>query len=329
MRKSMLVSALVATSVAAIAVPAAHGDNVTVAVDNPGGSRTLYVEDLLGAPLTTLDFGSTRAQPFRVRVVDSTMDRAGFTVSAAMTNLYLDTPGGLDFTDAIASSNIAISHPANPLNLLDPEVLLAPVFDAVSTVTDPLLCATLSLPVVDGACSISMADIQGVLQSVALPVNLSDLTALPLIPQGSEVGAFDEPAYEGLAANAPQPPGAPPATSRQMLKGNVSATTDTMATVDAALAGALAAQDLTDMIDTGTMTAALRDALGVAYDTLTATQIQGILDATVATVQALVPADLLAQSGTYLSLPLLSVTVPADATAGVFRGTLVVTGLQP
>ena len=39
--------------------------------------------------------------------------------------------------------------------------------------------------------------------------------------------------------------------------------------------------------------------------------------------------DLLFQTGTYTSYPMLRVTVPEDQANGTYRGTLVVTGIQP
>lgn len=327
MRKSII--AILALGLV-VSTSAARGDNVDIAVDNPGGSRTLYVEDLTGQALTDLDFGATRAQPFRVRVVDSTMDRTGFTVSSSMTNLYLDDgAGGLDFGTKIDSANVSISHPANPLNALSIAGRLQPTFDAVSTIADPVICGVLSLPVVGGQCTISVNDLQGKLQTVPLTVDLNDLTNLPLLPQGSDAGAFTNPTYEGLAALAPQPPSPPAATARQMLKGTSVNTAAVLSALDAALATVLGAQALGDMVDTGTVTAALRDATGLVWDALSPAQVTTVLGATVATAQSLVAAEVLGQTGTYLSLPLLSVDVPVDAMRGTYRGTLVVTGLQP
>ena len=40
-------------------------------------------------------------------------------------------------------------------------------------------------------------------------------------------------------------------------------------------------------------------------------------------------ADLLYQTGTYTSYPMLRVTVPEEQANGTYRGTLVVTGIQP
>src|SRR5688572_27915507 len=119
LKPTALALGLVAVLVAA-AVPAS-ADNVLVAVDNPGGSRAFYVEDLAGSPLTTLDFGTDRSMPFRVRVVDDVMDREPINISATMTNLYIDDEGTIDYAKKIESINLDISNATNPLNVLDVE----------------------------------------------------------------------------------------------------------------------------------------------------------------------------------------------------------------
>ena len=319
---------LVVVAVLGAAAGPAIADNVTIAVDNPGGSRTLYVEDLAGQPLTTMDFGATRSQPFRVRVVDSTMDRTDFTVSATMTNLYYDTGSGLDFTDQIDSWNIALSQPANPLNALSVAARVLPVFNTVSTVGDVVICGLLSLPLLGGNCTVSLSNLTGKVQSVPLTVDLANLANLPLLPQGNQTGAFTNPAYAGVAAAAPVPPGAPTATSYRLIRGTAVSNATVLGALDTALASVLSPLPLASRVDTAVITSALRSTLGVVWDLLSAAQITTVLGGTVATVQSLLSADVLGQTGTYLSLPVLDVTVPLTATAGTYQGSLVVTGLQ-
>lgn len=325
-----LAAALVGCLAVVAALPAAAQVDVDVSVDNPGGTRALYVEDLVGQPLTALDFGVSRTQPFRVRVVDSTMDRTGFTVSATMTNLYLDTDDGLDLDGTpIDSVNLEIVNPTAALNVLDVSALVQPVFDTVSTISDTVICTTLGLTVVLGSCTVSLSDLEGKLQTLPLTVDLGALAGLPLLPQVAEEGEFTNPDYAGVAALAPQPPSPPDPTSRRMIQGTPVSSAAVLTALQTVLNSVLASQALGDKIDTGTVTSALRSTLGVAYDLLTTTQVNTILSSTVATVEALLPSDIRAQTGTYLSFPTLQVTVPDTAAAGSYKGTLVVTGLQP
>lgn len=320
-------AALVAATalVASVSAPA-HGADVTVALNNPGGSRTLYVEDLLGQPLTTLDFGTTRSQPFRVRVVDATMDRSGFQVLTTMSSLYLVSGASYDWATAVPSSDIAVSYPPNPLNLISPSALVAPVYDLTETVTGAL-CTTITG--LGGNCSIVMNSVAGLRQTVSLAVNLADLTSLPLIPQQGETGAFTSPDYAGIAANDPAKPGSFTPTNRKVISGAVNTAASTLTAMTTALQALVAGQPATSLVDTATLTSALRTALtGPVYDLLTPTQVQTILDALNVAVHNLTSLDVLGQSGTYLSYPKLDVTLPASQTAGSYKGTLVVTAVQ-
>ncbi len=315
--------------VAALAAPAL-GDNVTVGVANPGGTRTLYVENLAGQPLTQLDFGTTRAQPFRVRVVDSTMDRSGFSVSATMTNMHVDTGSSLDWAKKIDSANLSVSSATNPLNVVGVTASVQPLVDTLSTVTDATICSTLGLvmTLLDGvnACRINLTGLAGNLQSaVPVTVTLSDLSNLPLLPQSPEVGAFTSPDYAGLTANDPNKPATFTPTPRRMITGSVVSTSAVLT----ALEGALDTNPRSDLVPDSTITTGLRNTVGTAWDLLTTTQVTTVLDGTVASVQDLLPDQVKAQTGTYMSFPVLNVNVPAGAPKGNYKGTLVVTGLQP
>lgn len=319
--------AAVALAAAAFA-PAGAQVDVDVAVDNPGGSRSLFVEDLAGQSLSELDFGNARSLPFRVRVVDSTMDRTGFSVSAGMTNLYFEDGGSLDFGDSIASENVAVDNALDPLNVLDPGTLVEPVFDTVSTIADDTICTLLGLPLVGGVCTIEAFDVTGLLQTVELPVDLSDLSGLPLLPQSVSPGAFTDPSFEGVGADDPDAAGAPAATTRRLVSGSPVSDATVLANVESELDTLLSTLGIEEQIDRDVLIAALREVVGVAWDTLDSTQVQTVIDSTVATLQALTGTNLLAQTGTYMSFPQLELTVPDDASAGTYRGTLVVTGLE-
>ncbi len=322
--------AVAGTAVAASLVTAASfsasADNVAVSVNNPGGSRTLYVESMLGQPMTSLDFGASRSQPFRVRVVDSSMDRAGFTVSATMTNLYRADGSTLDFDTMIPSANLSLGYATSPISIKDVSALVQPVFDLTATIDGPL-CDTLKA--LGASCVIDLQDVTGKLQTVKLPVDPSDLPSLPLVPQVGDSGSFDNPAYSGVAATAPKPADAPGATSKRLVQGTAVDTAAVLDKIGTAVTLATSSMKLEDKVDTATVTALLRDALTAeVFDTLSDAQVQELLSGLKATLNALAPADVLGQSGTYLSFPKLNISVPTGSAKGEYKGTLVVTGLQ-
>jgi hypothetical protein len=317
----LAVLAMVGSSVPALA------DNVEVAVSNPGGTRALYVEDLAGSPLTSLNFGTSRSMPFRVRVVDDSMDRTGFSVSATMTKLYIDNAGTIDYTKKIDSANLDISSSPVPLGVLDVEATVQPLVNTVSTITDPIICGLLGsvMSLVSGvnACRPSVSGITGVAQTLPVTVDLADLTNLPLLPQQAETGAFTDPDYGGLGALDPAKPSSFTATSRRMLAGSPVG----LAPVLTALQGAIDTSPRTDLVTNTAIVNGLAGSLPL-WHLLSAAQITTVLNSTVATVQSLLPGQITSQAGTYMSFPVLNVTVPQGSSSGDYKGTLIVTALQ-
>jgi len=316
---------LVLPLVVAAAVPARADTAVDVIVGN-GGPRTLYVEDLAGNELTTLDFGALRTLPFRVRVVDDAFDRDDFTVLASMTNLYRDDSGDLVFDDRIASSDLELVNPRNPLDITGVSSQVQPVLDTVTTIANPVTCGLLSLPVLGGSCTIDLDDLTGKLQTLDAVVNLADTSNLPLVPQFAEQGAFTNPEWIGDTLPA-KPSGAPAATQRRLLAGEAIDAGDVLTDLQTDLDDLVAGADLDDLIDTSVFLSAIQDELDMV---LTGPLITAILGATTTvTAETLDAAHILYQSGQYSSYPMLRVDVPDDATNGTYRGTLVVTGIQP
>lgn len=306
---------------------------VTVSATAPGGSRTVFVENLVGAPLQSLDFGSSRAQPFRVRVVDATMSRSNFSVSASMTSLYPEIGSAVDLDGPalpITSANLGIDYPTNPLGVNSVAAVVEPVLDLVATVTG----ATCTLLTTLGrSCLVNMNDVDALQQQLALPVDLNALSNLPLLPQTGQAGTFTNPAYAGVAAAAPRPSTAPAATQLEVLSGSAVANI-ALGPLDTVLQTLVATTPAVNLVDEEVLRGALRTALGTnlastaIFDTLSATDIQVILATVTATANALLAGDLLAQSGTYLSFPVLELAVPTSAAPGTYKGTLVVTALQ-
>lgn len=313
------------TAAALVATPAVAQTSVDVTLDNGmSGTRVLFVEDVAGNPLTSLNFRSARSLPFRVRVEDTTMSRDGFSVNATMTNLYRDDGGTLDYASKMASENVAISNPLNSLGIVDVSAQVRPLVDTVTTIADPVVCLALALGT--SPCQLSLTGLVGEVQAVTSVVDLGDLSNLPLLPQAAETGAFTNPDYQGAAAGDPGKPGTFTPTSKRMLAGAPVATpavlTALKATLDTIVAGLPSEQVVTD----DTLIAGAVGLLGA----LTADQVTAILNSpTVVTVQNLVADHVLSQTGKYSSNPMLDVTIPQGAPAGSFKGTLVVTAIQP
>lgn len=318
------VAALAAIVVATTAP--AGADEVTVSITNPGGSRTLYVENVLGQPLTSLDFGTGRSQPFRVRVVDSTMDRSGFQVLTTMSNLYKVSGPSYDWAATIASSDVSVAYPPNPLNLLNPGAVVVPVYDMTETLTGAL-CTTVQT--LGGSCSIVMSGVEGLRQTVDLAVDLADLSSLPLIPQTGETGAFASSDYAGIGADDPNKPGSFTPTNRRVISGVVSTASTTLTSVSAALQALVTGQPASSLVDGDVLAGALRSALtGPVYDALLPSEVDAIIAGLQHVVRAVTAADIVGQSGTYLSYPKLDVNVPTATSPGSYQGTLVVTAVQ-
>jgi len=315
----------VATAAATMPAPAS-ADQVIVALNNPGGSRTLYVEDLLGQPLTTLDFGTTRSQAFRVRVVDSTMDRSGFQVLTSLSNLYLVSGASYDWQTTLPASDVAVNYPPNPLNLINPQAVVAPVYDMTETVSGAL-CTTITT--LGSQCNVVITGVDGLRQTVGLATNLANLTNLPLIPQQGETGAYTSPDYEGIAASDPNKPASFTPTNRKVISGAVNNAATTLTAVTTGLQSLIAGQPASSLVDPTTLESDLRNALGgTVYDALTPAQVQAIIAALNTAAESVTASGILGQSGTYLSYPKLDATVPAGQTPGSYKGTLVVTAVQ-
>jgi hypothetical protein len=332
-RRLLTVLAIVAAlSVGMATVGSAAEYQVTVS--SPPGSRTIYVEDLLGQPLTALDFGNARSMPFRVRVVDADMSRSDFDVESSLSNLYLEDGGSYSWSDKISSSDLSLGFGSSPLNLADPTALVAPIFDLVIPGATCTLLQTL------GASGCSLTNITGVLQTVELPLDLGDLTNLPLLPQVGDAGAYTQPNFAGVAAGDPTASGAPAETLRTVLSGtSVSSLplvgpvlSDLQSTLLGVISPGGANVPATGVIDTGVLTGALQSLLGPAFDLLGSLglpSLNTLLGQLTWTLDNLSAGDILRQSGTYTAYPVLNVNVPSTATGGTYKGTMVLTFIQP
>lgn len=314
-----------ALAVGATAV-SAQAQTIPVGVTQSGGTRTITVEDLTGAPLSSLELGTSRSLPFRVHVVDTTYDRKAFTTEATMTNLYKSTGASTyDYGTQIASAKISLARLTAPVDALSISSVLKPAFTVVATITDPLLCATASLPVVGGVCTTNLSSqLDGVQQTVSSTVDLSQLTKLPLIPQAPAPGPFTTPSFQGIGAGdtagIAAANGAIP-TPHQVV-GGVLGTSDYLAAAKTALTTLVAGAPAANVIAGGenTLLAALTNTINVP----------SILPSQVTFVASLVDptaANVLSQTGTYYSYPVLNVDT-TGAAQGAYRGTLVLTTIE-
>lgn len=319
MRKSLMAGLGALALGAAVALPAAAQTSVPVTLDNPAGTRAVYVEDMVGSSLQSLDFHTNRSMPFRVRVVDNQYGATPFSVNATMTNLYLD---GGTFSDKIASSKVSLGTQLNPVAASGVSAVVQPVYNLASTV-DSTICIALGLLPLGStsSCTLNATGVVGTVQSLPL-TPLANLSNLPLIPQPNETGAFTNAEYGAGTAGAGDPAasGAPAPTPRKVAQGGLDTT---------------AIANLTSLVDTSPATDAVAStgiiaAFNSAYpalSTLLPSQLNTIVTNTVATAENLTLADVLNLTGTYISLPTLNVDT-AGAPTGSFHGTLVVTAVQ-
>ena len=322
-----LAAGVAAVAVAAVGLPANAQTDVDVTLSVPDGTRVVHVEDMSGAPLTSLDFGETdRSLPFRVRVEDTAMEIDGFNVYASMTHLYTAGERG------ITSANVSLGSQTNPLNVLEVTSTVQPLVNTTTILTDSLICNVLEgvstlLPAED--CTLQTTGVTGkIVEDLVNTINLADLDNLPLVPTGPEELAFTYADFGvGTAAddaNDTDDDGQP-TTLRRVIGANP---TDAVlfSELDDALDD-LAATSLTSVVDTNDVLAALQAQYPLVWGLLSQAQITELLTATTAQVQDLSLTRILAQTGQYISLPTLDVDT-TDAPAGEYVGTLVITGIQ-
>lgn len=322
-RVGVAVAALLALSVAG----AASAADVTVSLTNATGSRTVYVENVTGSQLTSIDFGRSRSKPFRVRVVDSNMARTGFTVQASMGNLYRVAGDSYAWDEKIASQNLSLSYPGAALNVLDPAVVVAPVFDGTLSIT--AVCGVLGiLPAACPASDIALDDLPGMVRDVTLPVDLNDLSKLPLVPQSGTPGPFTNPHYSGIGAGDTSPGTSTP-TALNVLSGNTTNLSSLLSITQSRLQNQIDGMTQTQLVPQDTLVVAIKDGVKAALGAvLTDEAAVSLVDDVTLALESLTGANITGISGTYLSYPILDVIVPAQATGGDYRGTLIVSSIQ-
>ena len=334
MRKFRKIAAGVAALTAsAVGFPATAQTDVPVSLETIAGSRTIVVEDMLGNPLTELDFGRDRELPFRVRVQDTSFAPTQFQVNASLTNLYLEGPSGLSWSTKVPSANVKLEPQVNPINASGVVATVQPVVNLVTDLVGPTLsplCALISGDVpITGGCRIELTNVAADVIDVTVP--LTSLAALPLVPQAPATGFFTDAEYaagvglnDQLAGDGPD--GRLPGTQHQLVAGQAVSASAVVASVTAAVD----ALPIDQVISDEAILDALNDATGIV-GVLTnplLPSVDAIVGATVATVNDVTGGMISNLTGQYVSLPKLSVTVPGGLPTGTYQGTLVVTGLQ-
>ena len=311
---------------AAFLVPvAAFADTSTVPVTTvvgAVGTRTLAVTDPTGAAIGSggLALGGGHGGALLVNVSDLNYQHVGYQVSATMSDLYPWTGSAYDFSGTpIPSSAVSVGYPGGLLDLVNVKSLVAPVVNLTGSVTvGGLLVPTAIDQTIDGATQ----SVQTLANTVTQSTLASALSQLPVTLQTGETGAFDS------AAALPGEPTAHPSPTSKVLMSGAAQPPLTAALVSAlntAYSGKTAAQLVAaGLLDQNAVIAAVAQQLGITPDLLSAADVTTIMSTLTGTISGLA-GSVLGQSGSYNTLPTLSINVPSSAPAGIYRGQLVVT----
>lgn len=368
----VLAGAVVAVGAPALAVtatcsgtPATCVAGVPVSLVGLGGTRQFSVQDIAGNDLTALNLGTGGLQPFRTHVADTGFTGMGqsFSVSATMTNLYLQQGAGHDFAVKVPSSELSIGFGSNPLagsgiSLADlPKLSVSGAFSScldldsvlkaalglnvLGAVLDPsnvnltTLCSLLGLT---GGTVSTTAD--GALQTLQ-PV-ISSLADLPVPLSGAVGGTFSAPSFASgtVGFDDPGKTATAPTSVPLMAGGPVTLTNGLKSALTTALSNALSGLPLVNATDSGTQTTvaalvaslsgsadALTSTLGAVLSGLTLTNQLTVLNTLVATVVPPALTDIASIDGLYDGFPVLHAT-PTTPVPGTYDGTMTVTFVQ-
>ncbi len=253
--RRLAVLATTASCLAAAAVPAlaqSASEDVKVSYVVADGTRQFSVTELNGTTaLQDFTFDSALQKPFRTIVKDTNrlLSSEGYHVNAQMTNLYLKTATGHDYTAMIPSKNLSLTYGANPLAGTSslpvvPRVSLAgtigtcadtnvagalgitaltnplgSLLDPAFAVLSPLLQTVCTeLGALSSAARTVDATVDGALKTVTAPLALPDL---PFALTGaSQAGAFTNPSFQGAIATLDgAKSGAAAATTKRIMTG--------------------------------------------------------------------------------------------------------------
>ena len=301
---------------------AVQGSTITVGATVINGTRTLNVKDVAGGAVSSLALGAGHGGALLVNVSDINYAHVGYQVTATMSNLYPYSNGNYQFNQApIPSSAVSLSFPGGLLDVANLSTLVTPLIH----LTDSALPFTALTPL--------NATVSGTTTSVATlatTVTQSTITALgnelPVRVATGGGGAFTNPAGVTGQSGTFNP------TAVGVLDGTAQSLSELLNDLTSALNNAkTTAQDFVTagLLDQNSVLAAAAAQLGLTTDQLTGAQITQIMNAA-ATVSSLQPLagltdEVLGQTGSYNTVPQLSLQVPSQQPAGNYQGELTLT----
>ena len=339
MRKSTRRLAMAGTAVAVIgasALPAFATGPVPVPVtaNTSVGQRTLALADGSGGVLDgTHGIALTpgKATSVVASVTDANYSTSGFQVTSTMSNLYqTNTDGSYNYTAPhLPSSAVSLSRSPVPLSLQAIGANVAPVFSLAGNLTSAIPAASLiGLTPLKPLTSVSTT-VTGNLQNLVVVAGSTvdaTLAGLPLTIAGGTAGAYTNP----LALGTADPATGSTATTIPLISSTKSTTAPgaLLSQLTTQLGTLTKASQLTSgatpVINTDDVVASLTSQLGLPTSVITA-NLPAILGALVPTLTSLDPTGVTSLVGTYSGSNRLTVTPPADAVAGTFKGLLTVT----
>jgi hypothetical protein len=252
-RLSLLLAAGTALAVAAplLTTPAiADPALVGVSFTTTDGTRQFKVTKVDGTTaLSSFSFGSDMTQPFRTTVADTNrmVNSSGYQVNATMTNLYLKTANGYDYTTFIPASAMSLQYGSNPLAgsatlPVKPKVLLSGAAGALGTCADSSVASLLGLlapltglldpllallsPTLKSICT-QLFNVAGTPINTVLPLVDQVLSGVPLglgelpfaLSGAQQGGTFNNPSFQGPIASLDPAKNATAATSKRIMGG--------------------------------------------------------------------------------------------------------------
>lgn len=315
----------------------ALAQSITVEAQVVGGTRTHALKTLSGNDLTAVTFGSTGSFPFLSDVTDVQYDRAGYQVTATLSDLYAWDGAEFECGTKLDASAVSLGWVVDPTSVTDVAALPSTAWD----LTGELDGALVTLLGATGT-TVSVTDLAGQEVDQALEGVFDGLEdSLPVQVDTGTGGAFTQPAPHSTCEPTP----ADPATVHSIQEGSPSdltalfdwVTDEVTSAADLDTSGDITGTELVDsgLVDDADLADAVRQALAdigvdlglldslLSSGTLAMEDIYELLTATLDPITSL-----LGQTGTYVATPELSLSVPGGVPGGTYRGTMTVTLLD-
>lgn len=364
-RITVATTAVALAALAGPALAAAPTPTINVGLSGTVPTRTFAVKNMAGSDLTDINLGKGGTMPFQTLVNDSdvTGTYGGFDVQATMSNLYLKTGSGHDFSKKIASSDASLLFPLGPLSASGVTYTVVPKINvtvagtcsdsnvqtvlgitgivfSLLPVSTQNLCnalsgATAATAVVDGVSTVTNLTAAQLDALSGLPLTLTsaaDGSSAPFTNADygpSTVGAGDPAA--GGAPGATKVPvmsgGQPSAGFLASLAGIVSGLPTTLASADGTGARTTV-QNVLDAFGAPTAPAALQTLSAQLSAMTDASQRTNLINLFSSTVQPLGLDSLVGIGGQYRSTPVLRAVPSTMPASGQYDGTLTITFIQ-